>query len=171
MTEQGTKIRAYIGLGSNLDGPMSQVMQALEELDQLPQSRCVARSSLYLSKPMGPPDQPEYVNAAAALDTSLGAEQLLQCLQALEQRHGRVRGGQRWGARALDLDLLAYGQARIDTEVLTVPHPGIVARDFVLYPLYEIAPALELPEYGRIEQYLRRCADHGLRSIKLEEMA
>ncbi|MDZ7643929.1 MAG: 2-amino-4-hydroxy-6-hydroxymethyldihydropteridine diphosphokinase [Woeseiaceae bacterium] len=136
---------AYVGLGSNLEDPVGQVEGALAELAALPQTRLEARSSLYRSAPLGPADQPDYVNAAAALLTRLTADELLAGLQAIEASHGRRRDGARWGPRTLDLDLLVYGRERRESASLTLPHPRIAQRNFVLWPLAEIAPYLTVP--------------------------
>ncbi|KUJ87259.1 MAG: 2-amino-4-hydroxy-6-hydroxymethyldihydropteridine pyrophosphokinase [Halomonas sp. 54_146] len=133
--------RAYIGLGSNLASPIDQVRQALSELATLPLSQLVAASSLYASRPVGPQDQPDFINAVAALDTRLSPLALLDQLQALEQQHRRRRQ-RHWGPRTLDLDLLLYADEHIDTPRLRVPHPQMNARAFVLVPLAEIAPTL-----------------------------
>ena len=159
-------VRAYVGIGSNLDDPCAQVLRAIAELDEIPGSCCVRTSSLYRSRPMGPADQPDFVNAVAALDTTLPVLRLFEHLQALELRHGRVRGGQPWGPRTLDLDLLTYGDIRVADDTLTVPHPGVLQRDFVLHPLYEIAPDLCLPGHGSIADYLATCAGHGLERLR-----
>ncbi len=147
---------AYIGLGSNLQGPRRQLEQALDELAALPHSRLLKASGFYLSPPLGPADQPDYLNAVALLETDLAPLALLDRLQALEHAQGRVRT-RRWGPRTLDLDLLLYGRRRIDHPRLTVPHPGIDERDFVLKPLAEIAPRLEVPGLGRVEALLAQC--------------
>lgn len=136
---------SYIGLGANLDEPVTQLRTALRELAQLPASRLVAVSPLYRNPPMGPQDQPDYVNAVAALETELAPEALLDALQDIENRQGRVRL-QRWGARTLDLDILLYGSAQIQTPRLTVPHPGVKERAFVVQPLADIAPDLHFPD-------------------------
>lgn len=133
---------AYIGLGSNLESPIEQVREALNELATLPLSRLVAASSLYASRPVGPQDQPDFVNAVAALETRLSPLALLDQLQALEQQHRRRRQ-HHWGPRTLDLDLLLYANDQIDSKRLRVPHPQMTARAFVLVPLAEIAPTLE----------------------------
>ncbi|CAM4219009.1 2-amino-4-hydroxy-6-hydroxymethyldihydropteridine diphosphokinase [Pseudoalteromonas byunsanensis] len=135
----------YIGLGANLDDPISQLKNALHALETLPKSRFVCSSRLYGSKPMGPQDQPDYVNAVACLHTELTAEALLDSLQAIEQEQGRVRKDERWGPRTLDLDILLFGNEVIQTPRLTVPHYGLCDREFVVYPLLEIAPQLVLP--------------------------
>ncbi|MCO7247923.1 2-amino-4-hydroxy-6-hydroxymethyldihydropteridine diphosphokinase [Halomonas sp. Mc5H-6] len=134
---------AYIGLGSNLDNPMAQVRQALDELARLPLSDVVGASSLYATPPLGPQDQPDFINAVAALETRLSPLALLDQLQALEQRHRRQRQ-RRWGPRTLDLDLLLYGQETIRLPRLRVPHLHMHTRAFVLVPLYELAPDLSL---------------------------
>jgi 2-amino-4-hydroxy-6-hydroxymethyldihydropteridine diphosphokinase len=156
---------AYVGLGSNLDDPGAQVERALDELAGLPQTCLQARSALYRSPPMGPPDQPYYINAVAALSTTLEAEPLLAELLALERAHGRRRNGQRWGPRTLDLDLLVYGEARIDVPGLRVPHPGIAERSFVIYPLAEVAPGLVVPGLGAVTELCARCPSDGLERL------
>ncbi len=143
-------IRVYLGLGANLDAPLQQLQQAVNALMQLPQSQLAAVSSFYGSKPMGPQDQPDYVNAVAALDTHLAPEALLDQLQRIELEQGRQRKDQRWGPRTLDLDILLYGDQRISTTRLTVPHYGLHQREFVVYPLLELAPDLEIPGHGSL---------------------
>lgn len=149
-------VMAYIGLGANLDDPRTQVLRALDEISDLPASRIVARSSLYKSPPMGPPDQPDYVNAVAALETELAPLTLLEELRALERRHGRHRDGSRWGPRALDLDLLLYDDLVLQSPELTLPHPGAHERAFVLYPLHDVAPALHIAGRGPVSELRRR---------------
>ncbi|GGO88584.1 2-amino-4-hydroxy-6-hydroxymethyldihydropteridine pyrophosphokinase [Marinobacterium nitratireducens] len=149
-------IRCYIGLGSNLGDPRAQVERALQELAGLPRTVRVCHSSLYRSDPVGPPGQPDYVNAVACLDTRLEAHALLDELQALERLHQRVRL-ERWGPRTLDLDLLLYGDQSIDSERLQVPHPYLTERGFVLWPLAEIAPRLQLPDGRALPKLLERC--------------
>lgn len=136
-------VRSYIGLGSNLDNPLLQIRNALAALKDIRQTDFISHSRLYRSKPMGPTDQPDFINAVAALDTCLDAHALLSELQSIEQRQGRVREEQHWGPRSLDLDLLLYGSEKIATDRLTVPHPGLLERSFVLYPLHEIVPGLQ----------------------------
>ncbi|SEM02508.1 2-amino-4-hydroxy-6-hydroxymethyldihydropteridine diphosphokinase [Halomonas daqiaonensis] len=134
---------AWIGLGSNLDGPQEHVERALRELDHLPLTQRIAASRLYASPALGPADQPDYINAVAYLETRLSPLALLDQLQALEQRHGRVRG-RRWGPRTLDLDLLLFDHHRVTLPRLTLPHPEMIQRAFVLVPLAELAPTLVL---------------------------
>lgn len=138
-------IVAYIGLGSNLSGPVEQIKKAIKKVEVIPHSRLLSVSSLYLSKPMGPQDQDDYINAVLALETSLNAIELLNSLQSIENNAGRVRKENRWGARILDLDIILFGDEIINTERLTIPHYGMNEREFVLLPLAEIAPNLILP--------------------------
>jgi 2-amino-4-hydroxy-6-hydroxymethyldihydropteridine diphosphokinase len=155
-------VRAYIGIGSNLNDPAARVQAAFGELERLPATRLAARSSLYGSRPMGPADQPDYVNAVAGVDTRLPALELLLALAQIEDREGRSRGTAKWGPRTLDLDLLLYGEQCIATPVLTVPHPGLHARDFVLVPLAEIAGDLDVPGHGLLSALSGCCEKHGL---------
>lgn len=141
---------AYVGVGSNLDAPARQVETAFEELAALPGTRLVRRSCLYRSAPLGGAEQPEYVNAVAALLTQLDAPALLDALHGLERARGRERGAARWAPRVLDLDLLVYSGLSIDMPGLVVPHPGIAERNFVLLPLRELAPDLDIPGLGRV---------------------
>lgn len=138
--------RAYVGLGSNLADPVAQLRRALARLAELPASRLLAHSSLYASAPMGPADQPDYVNAVAKLETRLAPLELLAALQGVENDQGRTRGVERWGPRTLDLDLLLYDDIRLDSPTLTVPHPGLTERAFVVVPLLELDPGLTLPD-------------------------
>lgn len=150
-------IRAYVGLGSNLDDPERQLRRALRALTELPHTQFVAHSGLYRSAPLGGLDQPDYLNAVAALDTHLSAAALLAELLAIEQRQGRVRGAQRWQPRTLDLDLLLFGEQQLQDATLTVPHPGLPTRAFVLYPLCEIAPGLVIPGLGELAALIAQC--------------
>lgn len=160
---------AYVGLGSNLDTPVAQVTAGFEALSRIPATRLVARSRLYGSAPMGPSDQPDYVNAVAKLDTSLDPHALLDQLQTTESAAGRDRSGKRWGPRTLDLDLLLYDDLHCRDERLTLPHPGVSERAFVLVPLAEIAPALTLPGTGEsIAGTAARADREGLWSLETE---
>lgn len=145
--------RAYIALGANLGDALETLEAALRALDEMPDTRLVARSSLYRTAPIGVSGQPDYINAVAALDTALSPEALLDALLALEACHGRTREYPR-AARTLDLDLLLYGDRRIDLPALQVPHPRMHLRAFVLMPLAEIAPALSLPGHGPVADLL-----------------
>ncbi len=156
-------VRAFIGLGSNLQNPLRQLRCALAVLKTLPDSRLVAHSRFYRSTPMGPQDQPDYINAVAGLQTQLTPQRLLSLLQEIEQSQGRTRGPQRWGPRTLDLDLLLYGGQIIETPSLTVPHPGIYQRNFVLYPLAElVGETFIIPGQGTLNSCLANCSEFGL---------
>lgn len=157
-------IRAYIGLGGNLDNPKQQLLDAFVELAQIPASVLVAQSSLYSSAPVGPPGQPDYINACAALDTELEPHQLLDALQSIENAHQRVRI-EHWGPRTLDLDLLLYGDQVIDSARLKVPHPYLCERNFVLYPLLEIAASAQLPSGISIAEVIKTCPATGLQRL------
>lgn len=155
-------VLAYIGLGSNLQDPIVQVKRARVAIAALPHVEERAFSHLYRNPPVGPAGQPHYVNAVMAIATDMDPHALLKALQAIENRQGRVRQGERWGPRTLDLDILAYGQERIATPDLTVPHPRAGERAFVLYPLLEIARDLVLPGLGPITDLAARVPDEGL---------
>jgi 2-amino-4-hydroxy-6-hydroxymethyldihydropteridine diphosphokinase len=161
-------VTTYVGLGSNLDGPAAQVTRAFDELAALPDTRLMARSPLYMSPPMGPQDQPDFVNAVAALETGLAPQVLLQMLLAIEVRHGRHRDGSHWGPRSLDLDILLYGDLLLDTPALKLPHPGLHERAFVLYPLADIAPELSVPGLGPVHALLAACVDARIRRLEVE---
>jgi 2-amino-4-hydroxy-6-hydroxymethyldihydropteridine diphosphokinase len=141
---------AYVGVGSNLEDPRAQVLAAIARLGQLPRTRLVLASKLYRSRPFGPVAQPDFVNAVAGILTELEPPALLKELHGIESAMGRPERHEHWGPRIIDLDLLAFGSERRKEPELTLPHPGIVERNFVLYPLAEIAPDLELPGLGRV---------------------
>lgn len=155
---------AYIGLGSNLQNPIEQIHAARAAINALSQIKEQAFSSLYQSLPMGPQDQPDYVNAVMAVATDLSPIELLRRLQTIENNSGRVRG-ERWGARTLDLDIVLYGDQVLDLPDLTVPHLGLTERAFVLYPLYEIAPQLIIPTKGKLVDLLANCPLAGLKRL------
>jgi 2-amino-4-hydroxy-6-hydroxymethyldihydropteridine diphosphokinase len=151
-------VRAYIGIGANLGVPAAQVAFALERLAQLPGTTLADCSRLYRSAAWGPIAQPDFVNAVAALDTSLSSADLMQGLLDIERDAGRERV-ERWGPRLLDLDLLLYGEERIDAAALHVPHPRLHERAFVLLPLAELAPSLQIPGRGCVAELLES-VDH-----------
>jgi 2-amino-4-hydroxy-6-hydroxymethyldihydropteridine diphosphokinase len=153
---------AYVGIGSNLDDPRRQVERAFEALAQLPRSRLVLRSASYRTAPFGDVVQPAFVNAAAGLLTQLDPEGLLAELRRVERVLGREPPRERWGPRVIDLDLLVMGGETRATDALTLPHPGIAERDFVLYPLADIAPHLEVPGLGSVAVLRARVADRGI---------
>ena len=158
--------RVYIGLGSNLAEPRQQLRNALDALENIPSSRLADVSSLYVSDPLGPPDQPRYYNAVAVLDTSLAPLALLDALQAIEQAQGRERKAERWGPRTLDLDILLFGDRVLAEPRLTVPHYHLHARPFVLYPLAEVAPAtLRLADGRPLTELLTDCPFEGLERL------
>ena len=166
------QVVAYVGVGSNLQNPQQQAKDALLALDQITETRCIQSSSLYRSQPMGPADQPDYINAVAALETTLSARVLLQQLQDIEARQGRIRGAERWGPRTLDLDIILYNQSIVNEPDLVIPHPGMHERPFVLYPLHEIAPDIQIPERGSLREVINNLeqmikGDMGL--VRLED--
>ena len=152
----------WLAIGSNLAQPLQQVEAALEALSRLPETRLTACSSYYRSRPLGPQDQPDYLNAVAALETALAPETLLDHTQAIEQRQGRVRKDLRWGPRTLDLDIMLFGDRPIHTQRLTVPHYDMQNREFMLYPLAELAPDLVFPDGGSLADRLRQVPRNGL---------
>lgn len=156
------RIVAFVGLGSNLDDPCEQVRRALSELADIPATRLLAHSSLYRSSPMGPAEQPDFINAVAKIETGLGPRELLSELQSIEAAHRRKRDGERWGPRTLDLDLLLYGTAIIRETDLEVPHAGLAERNFVLQPLSEIDAEIEIPGRGSVRVLLSKCPAAGL---------
>lgn len=157
--------KAYIALGSNLAQPINQLNQALTALANLPNSNLVAHSSFYQSKPLGPQDQPDYVNAVACIMTSLMPLELLDKLQQIEQQQGRIRL-RRWGERTLDLDILLYENLIIQTERLTIPHYDMQNREFVIIPLVEIAPDLLLPNGNSVQQLATKFAQHNMQKVR-----
>ncbi|WP_372965312.1 2-amino-4-hydroxy-6-hydroxymethyldihydropteridine diphosphokinase [Marinobacter sp.] len=159
-----TTVLAYVGLGSNLQDPAAQLARAVMELARLPQTMLQAQSPFYASRPVGPQDQPDFVNGAVELSTSLPPLELLDHLQAIEQAHGRERL-RHWGPRTLDLDLLLYGNKTLDNERLKVPHAELANRDFALQPLLDLNPELTLPDGRRIDQLRAQCPDNRLRLL------
>lgn len=154
----------FVALGSNLADPIQQIHDAVTALASLPHSHLVQVSPLYTSRPMGPQDQPDYINAVAQLETALEPLALLNALQHIEQAQGRVRK-QHWGARTLDLDILLIDNLVLQSDRLTVPHYGMHERAFVLLPLFDIAPDLRLPDGRAVADLVAHCDHSGL--IKL----
>lgn len=157
-------IDSYIALGSNLQHPLEQVNKALRQIAALPHSKLICHSSWYRSKAVGPGDQPDYINGVCKLSTTLDAIDLLHALQAIEQQQGRERL-QRWAARTLDLDILLYENQLISLPELEIPHPRMKQRNFVLYPLYEISPELNLPDQTSMHELLGHCDQRGLEKL------
>lgn len=160
--------KVFIGLGSNLENPQAQITQAIKELDEIPNTRVVAVSSLYSSVAVGP-EQPDYTNAVAQLESALEPLAILDALQAIEQAHHRVRL-EHWGPRTLDLDILLIDNLHIDTERLRVPHPFMTVRNFVLLPLLEIAPELVLPSGQTLAEAASICGNQGIFRIDHEDI-
>ena len=158
------RVIAYVGLGANIGEPRRQLQTALDELGALPQTRVTASSGFYRSAPLGCSDQPDFLNAVAELQTGLSSEALLEGLQKIELRHGRTRSV-RNAPRTLDLDLLLYGEESIASTRLTLPHPRMHERAFVLKPLAEIAPEIAIPGKGRARDLLPACKDQSVERI------
>jgi len=154
--------RVFIGLGSNLNQPVKQIKKAKLAINRLDGVEGIAFSSIYKSRPMGPQDQPDYFNAVMEVAVTIEPLALLDRLQAIEKDQGRVRQDARWGARSLDLDILLYGGKIIENDRLVVPHYGISDRPFVLYPLQEISPSIDIPRLGSLADLIRKCSPDGL---------
>lgn len=156
---------ATIGLGANLGDPVDQIERAVEAIDSLPLCRVRAVSGLYANPPIGPQDQPDYINAVAEIETALAPDALLRALKGLERAAGRSYT-RHWGERMLDLDILAFGNRELNGAELTIPHPEIVRRHFVLAPWLEIRPEASLPDGSRLAGYLDAVSDHPLRFVR-----
>lgn len=154
--------RVYIAIGSNLGEPLKQAQQAIAALDAIPSTRVVSTSSIYRTKPLGPQDQPDFLNLAVLLETELEPEDLLNHTQKIELDLGRVRKDERWGPRTLDLDIMLFGNRVIHTERLTVPHYGLKEREFMLYPLSDITPSLIFPDGEKLSERLTHVPQNGL---------
>lgn len=154
--------RAYVGLGANLQDPPAQLREALRLIGARPGMRVAATSSFYRSAPLGPGPQPDYCNAVCAVDTDLNPDRLLTHLHDVERQMGRERPPQRWAPRLIDLDLLLYGQLRMKTSRITLPHPELHRRNFVAVPLAEIAPDLDIPGVGRVAELAAALGRDGL---------
>ena len=152
---------AYAAIGSNLGSPREQVLEAMQRLDALGAAHSLLRSNLYLSRPMGPQDQPDFINAVAGLLTQSTPQELLSALLEIERSMGRSRR-ERWGPRVIDLDLLWMVDAAVDEPGLKVPHPGVSTRNFVLYPLADIAPTLKIPGIGTVLDLKRSVGGDGI---------
>lgn len=169
-----SNVIAYIGLGSNLNQPAQQLAKAIAAIKTLPHTRFVACSSYYRSKAVTLSDNdsvPDYLNAVVSIKTQLDALGLLDALQEIETAQGRVRTEKRWEARPLDLDILLYGNDVINNERLKIPHIEMTKRDFVLMPLSEIAPLLNIPEYGKATGFLTSCQQTILEKTAFTELA
>ena len=159
---------AYIGIGSNLGEPVMQIREAVDRLKDIPGVNLKKLSSFYRSPPMGPQDQPDFVNVVAAIETNLSVEALFGFLQRIEAAQKRDRAAKRWGPRTIDLDILLFGDEVIKTDELTIPHPGLKEREFVVYPLAEIAPQLTLPGGETIVELKVQCPERHLKVFEPE---
>ncbi|MGN6321818.1 MAG: 2-amino-4-hydroxy-6-hydroxymethyldihydropteridine diphosphokinase [Dyella sp.] len=158
-------MRAYVALGSNLGDSRQHLLDAIEALAALPQIAVIARSRIYRTPPWGVTDQPDFLNAVLALETTLPPHDLLDALLAIERAAGRQRSGERWGPRTLDLDLLHVAGQTINDERLTLPHPHIADRAFVLLPLHDVAPELDIPGQGKVVELLRNVDAQGCTAL------
>ncbi len=165
MSKQSRRARAYIGLGSNLNNPVAQLRMARSRLSMLPRTRLERCSSFYRTAPVGYTEQPDFLNAVCRLNTELDAATLVENLLAIEVQHGRVERTQEWGPRILDLDLLLYDQAVMSAPGLTVPHPRLHERAFVLYPLSELDRDLIVPGHGKVTELLASCRDQRIEKL------
>ncbi|MFW8591654.1 2-amino-4-hydroxy-6-hydroxymethyldihydropteridine diphosphokinase [Glaciecola sp. 2405UD65-10] len=156
---------AYIGLGSNLAEPIGQLQKALTTIHQHPNISIQYCSHLYSSAPMGPQDQPNYVNAVCKIVTSLSPMELLDVLQAIEHEHGRERKAEQWGPRTLDLDMLLFNNVSMKNERLTLPHYGMSEREFVLVPLFEISPDMIMQDGKSLAAWVSNCSLNGLKRL------
>jgi len=163
--QNSRQVRSFVALGSNLQKPRFQVERGLGLIAQSQHMELLNFSGLYSTEPMGPSDQPGYVNAVCEILTSMTAGQLLDALQAIEQKSGRQRNGVRWGPRTLDLDILLYANNKVASARLTIPHPGLLERSFVLIPLLEIAPDIEVPGVGAAADFLPEVTDYGIKRL------
>lgn len=156
----------YIAVGSNMLDPVCQVRYAIDAIGHLPRTRLIAKSQLYVSKPMGPKSQPDYINAVSKIDTQLSPIALLDCTQAIELKRGKVKKEERWGQRALDLDILIFGDKIIQSERLTIPHRGIKMREFVLYPLSDVEPGFTFSDGTTLVSQLKKIGKNGLELLE-----
>lgn len=156
---------AYIGLGSNIEDPRTQISTALVKIHSHEQISIQHCSHLYTSAPMGPQNQPDYINAVIKITTALTPIELLDVLQDIEQQHGRKRIGERWGPRTLDLDIILFNNLKMDNDRLTIPHNGLAQREFVLVPLFEIEPDMIMHNGKTIASWVAQCSFERLRRL------
>jgi len=157
-------MRVYLGLGSNLDAPLENLRSACKTISNEPRIQEIVFSSFYQSPPMAGMNQPDYINAVMAIETDLPALELLATMQKIENQHGRIRS-QRWDARTLDIDILLFGDEILDLPDLKIPHYGMAERAFVLQPLFEIAPDLVIPTFGKLADLVTNCPLNGLERL------
>ena len=156
-------MKAYVALGSNLGDREAHLIQGASDIAELLECTGIVMSSIYETAPMGPQDQPDYLNSVCSFDCQLDPHVLLQQLKLIERQHGRVQSTERWRARPLDLDILLFGDHCMSTEELTIPHSGIAKRSFVLWPLAELNEALVIPELGPVQELMQNCEHLGIR--------
>lgn len=157
----------YIGLGSNIEQPYLQIKNAMLALGSLPETKVLSDSGFFKSKPMGPEDQPDYINAVIELQTTMDAAELLKQCQFIEQQQGRIKT-RHWGERSIDLDILLYQGQKIETDDLTVPHPGICMRDFVYLPLLKLNPGVEIPGKGMLNTIVPSAGIHASKKLNTD---
>lgn len=158
--------KAYVSLGSNLDNPVERIDAAFRAIAGLAETTLIRRSPLYRNPAVGPGSQPDFVNAVAELATDLDPQSLLAALKSIESAQGREPSEMRWVPRVMDLDILLYGDCEIEDDGLTVPHPELPNRRFVLKPLWDIAPDIEVPGQGPLRELLERAPAHELKQIE-----
>ncbi|MFC1775750.1 2-amino-4-hydroxy-6-hydroxymethyldihydropteridine diphosphokinase [Pseudomonadota bacterium] len=158
-------MKAWLGLGSNLQQPVKQLKEALNRLAETDQVTVLRVSSFYRTPPWGDKQQNEFINAVAEIETSLAPAPLLRLLQLIENTMGRQRSGRRWGPRKIDLDLLLYAEQQYQSAELVVPHPRMFERAFVLVPMFELEAELEVPGHGRIEKLLQKLDCSGIKRL------
>ena len=156
-------MKVFVAMGSNLGDREAHILQAADDITQLPDCTSLVASAIYQSAPMGPQDQPDYLNSACSFECELTPQQLLVELKTIERQHGRTQSTLRWTARPLDLDILLFGDQQIESPELTIPHPGIASRSFVLWPLAELQPDLHLPGLGPVQELMKSCEPLGIR--------
>ena len=161
-----SSVKVYVALGSNLGQREDHIHSALDDLAALSGVSSLQSSSLYETEPMGPQDQPSYLNGACSFDYCGSARELMEQLHGIEKHHGRLAGGQRWGPRPLDLDILLFGDQQIKEPDLMIPHIGLPDRSFVLWPLVELNPALVVPGMGSVQALQRECQEYGIRRFE-----
>ncbi len=155
--------RIWVALGSNLGDRESHLLQGFQNIVDLPSCSNLVRSSIYETSPMGPSEQPDYLNAVCAFDSHLEPLALLSELKRIERQHGRIQATQRWSARPLDLDILLYAEQLINVPELTIPHVGIAHRSFVLWPMAELDDQLQIPSLGAVAELMKHCERYGIK--------
>ena len=155
---------AFLGLGSNLDNPLDQLARAIKAIETIPATLLIHTSSFYKNRPVGPQDQPDFLNAVVSVETGLSPDKLLDYLQDIETRQGRKRNIH-WGARTLDLDILLFGNEIINSARLVIPHPEMHRRAFVVQPLYEIEPDLVIPGQGPLKDLIQHISTDEMQRI------